>query len=71
MGADGLDDPRQATSLLDRLLQAALVQVMAARDAGTGILGQGTGWEDKSPNPISDKAVVLCHPGVSRITTVP
>ena len=71
MGADGLDDPRQATSLLDRFLQAALVWVMAARDAGTGILGQGTGWEDMLPTPNSDKAVVLFHQGVSRITTVP
>ena len=39
VGADGLDDPRQAGSLFDRFLQAALVQVMAACDAGTRILG--------------------------------
>jgi hypothetical protein len=39
VGADRFDDADQAGCLFDRLLQAALVQVMAACDAGTGVLG--------------------------------
>jgi hypothetical protein len=38
-GADRLDDSRQAGGHFDRFLPAALVQVMAACDAGTRILG--------------------------------
>ena len=39
VGTDRLDDAGQTGRLFDRLLQAALVQVVATSDAGTWILG--------------------------------
>jgi len=52
VGADRLDDARQAGRLLDRFLQAALVQVVAARDARTRVRGQGVSREDVLPAPL-------------------
>ncbi len=61
VGADGLDDPRQAGGLYDRFLQASLGQVMAACEAGTRILG--VDWPGKRiANPVPDRRGDTCAP---------
>jgi hypothetical protein len=67
VGSDELDDTRQASRPFDRLLQAALVQVMAARDAGTRILGKATGWENVLPAPFPVGVGVFARQRVGQV----
>jgi hypothetical protein len=62
--ADRLDDARQAGRLLDRFLQTALAQVVAARDAAARVFREALGGEDALPAPLLVGIGVLAGQGI-------